>query len=285
MQAYADELGEMIAAKVQELDAARAKVAHAGRLASLGQMATGVAHELNQPLAAILFEADYLKSLARSAREEESSQLTIDIDVMAEIAEGITGDVARCSRIINHLRDFARTSHQQGLELDLNQPIENSFILVGRRLTEHDIVVKRDLEPNLPRVMGDRNRLEQVFLNLITNAEYALHEMARRVKAGEIERPNYQKALTVSTCVEGNAVVAQVRDNGCGIAPSHQERIFEPFFTTKPVGDGTGLGLSISYGIVTELGGEITFESVENEGTAFTLRFPAVETKMSTVGG
>ena len=124
-------------------------------------------------------------------------------------------------------------------------------------------------------LLADPNRLEQAFLNLITNAEQALKVMDQRIAAGEVEREAYQKRLDIKTRFEDTWVVVTVRDNGCGIRELDQERIFEPFFTTRPVGEGAGLGLSISYGIVTQLGGEIAFDSVENEGTTFTLRLPA----------
>ena len=134
--------------------------------------------------------------------------------------------------------------------------------------------VERHMHPNLPPIQANPHKLEQVFTNLISNAEYALEEMGRRVAAGEVNRDGYQKTLTISTHVEDGHVVAQVRDNGCGIPKTAEPHIFEPFFTTKPVGEGSGLGLSICHSFVTESGGQITFESEENQGTTFTLQFP-----------
>ena len=151
-----------------------------------------------------------------------------------------------------------------------------------RRLKNHNVDVTLTLDSDLPLILADTHRLDQVFLNLIGNAEHALDKMVERVKTGKAVLSGYRKALEITTYVEDNTVIALVRDNGCGIPEEAQRHIFEPFFTTKPVGEGTGLGLSISYGIVNEFGGEITFESRENKGTTFELHFPvANEASMS----
>jgi PAS domain S-box-containing protein len=265
LQAYTHHLEQLVAAKIQELEQERTKSIQAGKLIALGEMATGVAHELNQPLTSMLFEADYLKLLARRA---QTSEQPLDGDELSQIGEDLAQDITRCRRIIDHLRAFGRVSEGELYPVNLNQPIQDSFILIGERLKQHGILVKLELAPNLPLIWADPHKLEQVFLNLFSNAEYALDEKTRTVGDG------YQKRLMVSTYREAERVVALVEDNGCGIPPTNQEHIFEPFFTTKPVGHGTGLGLSISYGIVTEFDGEILFESSENQGATFTLRFP-----------
>jgi len=276
LQRYTEQLEQLVQMQVRELDQERAKVVQAGKLAAIGQLATGVAHELNQPLTAILIETDFLKRLARPAEGAGPPQ-ELDRDELYQIADDLAGDVHRCSTIINHLREFSRVSHRVPERISLNQPIEDILILVGQRLRENGIEIQLQLDPELPPILADVNKMEQVLLNLITNAEYGVEEMTSRVARGEIECPDYAKVLHISTRIEGEHVVAQVRDNGIGIPHKDQERLFEPFFTTRPVGEGTGLGLSVSYGIVTEFGGEITFESVENEGTTFTLRFPRAE--------
>jgi histidine kinase len=258
-----------VAEKVGELERERAKMVQMDKMAALGQMATGVAHELNQPLTAISFEIDYLELLARQA-DEAARPFQMATDAVRELAENLRGDVARCRRLIDHLRDFGRASGGEAVPVDLNGPIEDSLILVGARLREHGVDVQLDLAEVLPPVAADANRLEQVFLNLISNAEHALEA------ASEDAPPEWHKVLALATRRQGGQVVAEVRDNGCGIPTELQPHIFEPFFTTKPVGEGTGLGLSISYGIVTELGGEITFESAEGKGTTFLLRFPVL---------
>jgi PAS domain S-box-containing protein len=265
MQAYAVTLEQRVAEKVRELERERAKVIQAGKMASLGEMATGVAHEVNQPLTSISFEADYLKLIARRAQE---GLVPLDADEIYEVGENLSGDVMRCRRITDHLREFGRASLNRVSSVNLNHIVEDSFILVGARLRDHNIDVQLELAPELPLIFADPQKLEQVFLNLISNAEYALAQRA------SCETADYCKSLVLSTYVDGGWVVAEVQDNGCGIAEKDRARLFEPFFTTKPVGEGTGLGLSISYGIVAECGGEIACESVEDEGTTFTLRFP-----------
>lgn len=275
LQEYAEHLEALVAEKVEELDQERAKTIHAAKLASLGDMATGVAHELNQPLTSILFEAEYLKMIAARAKEAADRVLSPVAEELEQTGDNITLDVERCRNIINHLRAFGRMTGGYATSVSINSVIRDSFILIEERLRHHGIVVALELAPDLPLVLADPNRLEQVFLNLITNAEYALRLMGRRIESDEVERAAYQKRLEITTFAEDEWVVVVVHDNGCGIRAIDQDRIFEPFFTTKPVGEGVGLGLSISYGIVTQLGGEITFESVENEGATFTLRFPA----------
>jgi PAS domain S-box-containing protein len=276
LRRYAERLEQMVSEKVRELEFERTKVIQTGKLAALGEMATGVAHELNQPLTSMLFDVDYLRALARRAQDAGSTEIALSVDELLKMGGNMAGDIDRCRRIIDHLRDFGRISDESVGVVDLNQPIQDSFILTEQRLKQHGVNLVLQLASDLPPILASAHKLEQVFLNLVSNAEHALAEVASRVQAGQVKRADYQKTLEISTYVEGDAVVARVRDNGCGIPLAAQERIFDPFFTTKPVGQGTGLGLSISYGIVNESGGEITFESEENRGTTFTLRFPAV---------
>jgi PAS domain S-box-containing protein len=271
---YADELEQRVAEKVRALEKERAKVVQASKMAAVGEVATGIAHELNQPLTAISFEADYLQKLA----EREGSTLDQDElwDELRNIGEGLAGDIDRSRRIVDHLRTFGRASQRNIGPTNLNDPIEGAFILVGERLRQHNIDIHTDLAPDLPLIQADPHRLEQVFLNLLSNAEHALEAMAARVAAGEVERDDYRKRLTIITQYEkeDHHVVARVEDNGVGIPDDVRASIFTPFFTTKPAGKGTGLGLSISKGIIEDVGGEIEFKSEKNRGTTFTLRFP-----------
>jgi C4-dicarboxylate-specific signal transduction histidine kinase len=275
LQAHSQHLEQLVADKVKEVQQERAMSIQAGKLAALGEMATGVAHELNQPLTAMLFDANYLKKMTQEAQNPSSETPPLDLAELYEIGEDLSRDIARCRRIIDHLRTFARVSDGRVNKINLNKPIEDSFILIGERLKQHGVQVDLQLAPELPCILGDTNKLEQVFLNLISNAEDAMESMADRAS----QPLAYQKRLKISTYLDGGTVVAVIQDNGCGIAPADYEHMFEPFFTTKPVGQGTGLGLPISYGIVTEFEGQILFESTENEGTTFTLRFPSAPAK------
>lgn len=278
LQEYTTHLEQLVSQKVHELELERAKTIQAAKMVALGEMATGVAHELNQPLTAMLFEAEYLKTMSQQAKDAASS-FVMDVDELYQSGESLVQDIARCRRIIDHLRAFGRIYTENVSTVSLNQSIEQCFILVGEQLKNHGVTVDLRLDPHLPPILADTHKLEQVFLNLISNAEYALNQMAARVESAD-----YQKTLEIVTYVEGNEVVAVVRDNGCGIPAADQAHLFEPFFTTKPIGQGTGLGLPISYSLVTEFKGEISFQSAENEGTTFTLRFPTVKTQVDEVG-
>jgi PAS domain S-box-containing protein len=270
LQEYAEVLEQMVEEKVRQLEQERAKAIQLDKMAALGEMATGVAHELNQPLTSITFEAHYLQELATKAQDEHTGDLNWVLDAagLREIGENLEGDLARCRRLIRHLRDFGRISQEPPALVSLNRPIEESFILVGARLREHGVDVHLRLADDLPPVMADSYKLEQVFLNLINNAKYA---MERRAEGDG----DYHKVLEITTMLADGEVVATVRDNGCGMPEEVRARVFDPFFTTKPRGEGVGLGLSISYSIVSEFGGQIECQSAEGEGTTFTLRFPA----------
>jgi PAS domain S-box-containing protein len=280
LQEYAHLLEEMVEDKVRQLERERAKIIQMDKMAALGQLATGVAHELNQPLTAITFEADYLRRIAEKVVDGSCDlRDVLPADQLDKIGADVLGDLARCRRIIDHMREFSRLSQGCPRSTDINQVIEDSFIFVRQRLRHHNIDVRFSLSPNLPLILVDPHRLEQVFLNLIANAEYALEQRSEEDTGTE-----YRKTLEIATHSRDGWVMAMVQDNGSGIPEDVQKRIFDPFFTTKPVGEGTGLGLSISYGIVTEYGGEIACHSTEGEGTRFTLRFPVSEPSSRTGG-
>jgi PAS domain S-box-containing protein len=271
---YADHLEQIIDDKVRELEQEHAKVIHAGRLAALGELATSVAHELRQPLAAIRLEADCLEIVADKAESGTLDAEQLKIAALDQVSENLIREIERCERIINHLRVFGRISDEEFTEVNLNQPIESSFILIDERLRQHGVKVERQLASDLPPILGNPTRLEQVFINLVSNAAHAMEEMSRRVMIGEAKRDQYERRLEIATFVKDGKVVATVSDNGCGIPEEFKEHVFESFFTTKPLGEGTGLGLPISQGIVDEHKGTISFESTENEGTVFTVQFP-----------
>jgi PAS domain S-box-containing protein len=234
-----------------------AKLTQASKMATLGEMATGIAHEINQPLNAIQVGTDFLAKMIKKGREIPPEQLL-------KVSRNISDQVARCSNIINHLREFGRKSDFHVYPVDLNEPIRDVFTMLGQQLNLRNIDVKLDLAETLPPIQGDKNRLEQIFLNLVTNARDAMETLPT-------EKP---RRLTISTRQEDNTVEAVVADTGEGISEQTQKKIFEPFFTTKQVGRGTGLGLSISYSLVKDFKGDIEVESTLGEGTTFTLTFP-----------
>lgn len=237
----------------------------ASKMATLGEMATGIAHELNQPLSVIKTASSFL---IRKVRR----RLPIREEILQTMAEEIDGHVDRASRIINHLREFGRKADVKKEKIHVNDALTSALELFSQQLKLRDIEVAADFQPDLPPVLGDANRLEQVFVNLLINARDAIEENVER-HAGE----NIDKRISLTTRRDGDYVTIEVRDTGTGIPKPILEKIYEPFFTTKRVGKGTGLGLSISYGIVQDYDGSIRVETEENKGANFIIRFPACE--------
>lgn len=243
-----------------------AQLIQAGKMATLGEMSAGVAHELNQPLNAIRIGCEFFLKKVRRAEP-------IDSETLTKVAVHMVQQVERASNIINHLREFGRKSDAFEMEpVGINRPIQDVFTVLGQQFRLRQIRVELELSDNLPPVLGVANRLEQVFLNLVMNARDAMEERRHRGD-GDGE----EMVLRIRSFQEGERVVVTVSDTGTGIPESYRERIFEPFFTTKEVGRGTGLGLSISYGIVKECGGTIDVDSKEGQGTTFRLSFPAFQ--------
>jgi PAS domain S-box-containing protein len=246
---------------------AEAQLIQASKMATLGEMSAGVAHELNQPLNAIRIGSDLLKKIVESGEE-------LAPDLTGKVSREIGAQVERAASIINHLREFGRKSEPDQLEkVFINKPITDVFTVLGQQLKLKQIKVNLDLDETLPSIYGLSNRLEQVFINLVMNARDAIEEMLENGSQNEGEG-----LLTIRTYQEKGRVVALVRDNGNGMPERVKEKIFEPFFTTKDVGRGTGLGLSISYGIVKDYEGTIEVESMPGSGTTFKITFPAIAT-------
>jgi len=240
------------------------KLIEADKLATIGQLSAGIAHEVNNPTTSVIGNLEFLKSELEplltelAARAPERAPLARD--VRAALGDSLTA-LGRISMIARDLGMFARRKDEQEL-LHIAEPIEVALKMASFEVKYRAQVV-RDLQP-VPPVTANRGRLQQVFLNLIINAAHALPK-------GRIEQ-NY---IRIATRLVDGAVVATVSDTGTGIAPEHCARIFDPFFTTKPAGQGTGLGLAITNDIMHEHGGEISVESEVGRGTTFTLRFPA----------
>jgi histidine kinase len=242
-----------------------AQLTQASKMATLGEMATGVAHELNQPLSAIQIGADFVRNMVKQGRE-------IPGDEMVTVSEQMGEQVARAVGIINHLREFGRKADIKPEKVDINQPLNGVFTLLSQQLKLRDINVRLDLKENLPPIMGDSNRLEQVFIDLIINSRDSMEEKQNRAGDADVD-----SILTVCSFQEDSQVVVTITDTGLGISDEAKSRIFEPFFTTKEVGKGTGLGLSISYGIVKDYNGTIEVESEVDKGTTFKIAFPACQ--------
>ncbi len=236
----------------------------AGKMTTLGVMAAGMAHEINQPLNVIQVCADFfLKMLKRGQPIEDEDLKTMANDIVA--------NVERAAGVIKHVRDFARQSELVRSKVNINDPIKDVFKVLGHQLKVHDIDVTLDLDPDIPDIMAEHNRLEQVFINLVSNAIDAMDE-----KSSQPGSQNSPKRLSIKSFVENDQVMVHVNDTGTGMSEEVKNKIFEPFFTTKKVGKGTGLGVSISYGIVKDYSGSIEIDSEIGKGTIFKLTFPAV---------
>jgi C4-dicarboxylate-specific signal transduction histidine kinase len=237
-----------------------AQLTQASKMATLGEMATGIAHELNQPLNVIQVGADFFAKATKRGQQ-------ISDDEVLKVSRNISEQVDRATHIIDHLRDFGRKSDLRVYPVDLNDPIRGVFTLLGQQLELRNIEVNLRLDEGLPKILADRNRLEQIFLNLVTNARDAM----------EVKGPETSKKLTITTSREGDGVVARLWDTGTGMPEGIRKKIFEPFFTTKEAGQGTGLGLSITYNLVKDFKGDIEVESAPDLGTTFKLSFPVYE--------
>jgi PAS domain S-box-containing protein len=248
---------------ITESLAKETQLIQASKMSTLGEMAAGVAHELNQPLSTIQIGTDFFRSMVKQGQKIPDDELALVSEQMAE-------QVKRAVRIINHLREFGRKTEIQRERVDINRPLNGVFVLLSEQLKLRGIKVVLDLKDDLPPIMGDSIRLEQVFIDVVVNARDAMEEKKERSAGGSPEN-----TLTIRSFHEGGRVVVTISDTGTGIPDEIKDKIFERFFTTKGVGKGTGLGLSISYGIVKEYEGTIEVESGVGKGTTFKITFPA----------
>ncbi|GAB4487347.1 MAG: ATP-binding protein [Thermodesulfovibrionales bacterium] len=250
------EWGHTLEKKVQQktdaMQRAQVQLVHSEKLASLGRMAAGVAHEINSPLTGIVTFGHLLQK-----RFPPGSQEREDIDVIIDQAN-------RCSTIIRGLLGFARASAADKAAVNINDVVSSSLNIVRNKADFFNIKVSTDFAPDLREVRADSSQLQQVFLNMIVNA-------------GDAMEGKGTFAVATRNIEEGGQEYVEVefRDSGPGIADADLEKLFEPFFTTKPVGKGTGLGLAVSHGIIQDHGGKIVVKTKLGEGTSFFVRLPA----------
>jgi len=251
MKADLEEWGRTLEEKVKqrsdELVSMQARVAQSERLASLGLLAAGVAHEINNPLGAILALA--------ALTLEETAEGDPDRENLAEVVK----QAQRCRDIVRGLLDFSRQSRITTEPVDLNAILTDTLSLVAQQAPFFNIVVTKKLGTDLPPMMGDKSQLQQVFLNIIMNAVEAMQEKG---------------SLALTTLRVDDSIETRITDSGPGIPCDMIDRIFDPFFTTKESRRGTGLGLSIAYGIVRKHNGTIAVESEPGRGTTFVVRLP-----------
>jgi histidine kinase len=234
----------------------------ASKMATLGEMATGVAHELNQPLSVI-------KTASSFSIKKLNKREPIGDETFFNLCHKIDSNVDRATKIINHMRQFARKSDLDFEKVQVNDVLESAFEIFSQQLKLRGIEVIWDLESGLPKINADPSRLEQVFINILINARDAIEE-----RWGPEENEKAHKKIVLKTKRKADIIISEVCDTGMGIPESIKDKIFEPFFTTKEVGKGTGLGLSISYGIIKDCGGSIHVNPNIPEGACFIIQFP-----------
>lgn len=263
-----EELERRIEERSKELSHAQSQLFQTSKLATLGEMSSGLAHEMNQPLGGIALIVTSLRKMSERGKltEEELKSGLNDID----------HSVKRMSKVINHIRTFARQEVLKFSEVKINETIDSALGLLGEQLRLHEIKVELKLGGDLPKIVGEPYQLEQVWINLISNARDTLDGKGSMAQEGKLAIKNYQKKLVILTSYDPDAKTIKVSftDNGMGIAKEKKEKMFEPFFTTKEVGKGTGLGLSISYGIIENHKGKFEVESKEGEKTTVTVILP-----------
>ncbi len=237
---------------VETLKTTQAQLMQSEKLSAVGQFVAGVAHELNNPLTSVIGFSELLQ--ATSTDPKQSEQLGV-----------IARNAVRCHKIVHSLLGFSRQHEPERKLLRLHEVADAVVEIVAYDMRVNNVELERDYAPDLPPLLGDSHQLQQVVLNIVSNARQALETFRRDGR------------ITLRTGVTGDRVWLRIIDNGPGISPENLKKIFDPFFTTKPQGKGTGLGLSLSYGIVQEHRGSIRAESQPGLGTEFILEFPAAD--------
>ncbi|NTV84486.1 MAG: GAF domain-containing protein, partial [Bacteroidales bacterium] len=251
--------------KLEELGINQQLLLQKSRLESLGELSAGLAHEINQPLSVI--------SLAMENVNYKLDQKAATEEYLNKKFNTITQNINKIRELIDHVRIFSRDQGAIMFErVDVNNVISNALSMINSQLRHHRIQITTELEQNLGYTMGNPSRLEQVLLNLFSNARDALEE-----KEKQAGNEGMKMEILISTFIESDKIVIKVRDNGSGISPENLNRIFNPFFTTKSVGHGTGLGLPIVYGIIREMKGEIMAKSDEGHFTEISISLPWYE--------
>ncbi|HEY5898182.1 MAG TPA: ATP-binding protein [Burkholderiales bacterium] len=256
LREWGETLERKVAERSEALRLAQAETARGEKLASVGLLAAGIAHELNNPLTGVLT----FSSLMRK-KVPDGSQDAADLDLVIR-------ETKRCATIIRRLLDFAREKKPEKQFADLNRVIEDTARIVERPAHLRDIEIRMELDRALPAVWVDADLIKQVVMNMLVNAQHAIQQKG---------------SITVRTRRLGDKVEISIIDTGCGISQKDLQRIFDPFFTTKAVGQGTGLGLAVSHGIVEAHGGTIEVASTVGEGSTFRITLPLAPQKAESV--
>ena len=231
------------------------EMVHSSKLAAVGELASGVAHEINNPLASVAGYAEEMLDLVK----EKGGLKSTDIDEFQEALTTILDQANRCKEIIQSLLNFARQGEFEVIPVKINDLIEKTLVLIDPEIRTFRTKIFKEMDPDLPPAETNPSQLQQVFLNIIKNALDAMDS------GGE---------LSIATQARNGIIQIKFRDDGKGIPPENIGKIFNPFFTTKPTGSGTGLGLSICYRIMDKLKGSIEVESQPGHGSTFVVNVP-----------
>lgn len=234
---------------------------HTERMTGIGELATGMAHEINQPLNTISLIID---NIVYSIDAK-----TITEDYLKTKIDKVFDNITRIKKIIDHVRTFSRDQDDFALtDFEINASINNCISMISEQFSHKEIDLIFHPFNNIPTLTGNAYRFEQVILNMLVNAKDAIEEKKKR------NYSKFKKRVEISTALQNNIIVVEIKDNGIGISQENIDKVLLPFFTTKEPGKGTGLGLSISYGIIKELGGEIEIQSNPKTGTTISLKIP-----------
>ncbi|MFH2036211.1 MAG: ATP-binding protein [Candidatus Zixiibacteriota bacterium] len=264
VEEYNRNLEEKIIERTKELENTQAQLIQSEKMVAIGQLAAGVAHELNNPLGGILGYAQFTLEKIQKAKPESITEK--DLESYKRYLKDIETQSRRCKAIVQNLLRFSRTSKDVDFsEVSINEVMEDTLTFMEHQLMMNQIRLEKNLAENLPLIEGNASQLQQVFTNIIINAMHA-------------SEPD--SCITITSHLApalgefSGAVEVMISDEGHGISEKNLKKLYEPFFTTKEVGKGTGLGLSVSYGIIKEHGGEMKVKSKENVGTTFTIIIP-----------
>ncbi|MEA1980583.1 MAG: ATP-binding protein [candidate division Zixibacteria bacterium] len=272
IEEYNRNLEQKIVERTLELEEIQKHLVQSEKLSAIGQLAAGVAHELNNPLGGILGYAQFtLEKLQKNIKENDAPK---NATKYVKYMQDIETQARRCKTIVQNLLRFSRTSRTTDFtDINANQVIEDTLTFMEHQLHMNQIDLKVKLDENIPLIQGDSSQLQQVLTNLVINAMHASPEDSKIEVLSRFSPPLGEFS---------GAVEIIITDEGCGISQENIKKIFEPFYTTKQVGKGTGLGLSVSYGIIKDHGGEIKVESTLGEGSIFIVVLPIQESRIGT---